>query len=582
MRKRHELRPFVRRFLMFKGKMALGVLLGLLAVLAVIGLLSLAGWFLTAAAVAGLTAAGAASFNFFIPSVGVRLFAFVRTLARYGERIYSHEATFHILETLRTWFFRRIEPLVPAVLSRHRSGDILNRVVEEIDTLDNLYLRVLSPTATALIVALAVGTLLWLLDPPMALAAAVMWALTGTIPFATARLGKPLGTESARLSASLKSRTVAYLQGLAEIRVYDRSGFHMGAIRDDTRALLALQKRMSNLKGISAALLSLLSGLSAALILYVGVGGCHAGRLDGAGLTLATLAVLASFDAVWPLPNAFLYLARTREAARRLLELTEAAPPVTFPEATPSAPEAFGLTFEDIRFRYAPESQPALDGVNLTVAPGERVAILGSSGSGKSSLVHLTARFWDPEEGRILIDGLSLNSFSEPDLRRWICVTSQRAHIFNASMRDNLRIANPGASDAQLQDALDAAGLHDFLSNLPGGLDSWIGESGKRISGGQARRLAVARAFLRDAPIWVLDEPTEGLDRITAKALTDRVLSRTIGKTVLWITHRPAEAARMDRIILIEAGRIIAQGDHRTLLEKNRRYRDLILEGVLS
>ena len=582
MHQRHELRPFVRRFLAFKGRMALGAVLGLLAVLAVIGLLSLAGWFLTAAAVAGLTAAGAASFNFFIPSVGVRVFAFVRTLARYGERVYSHEATFHILETLRTWFFRHIEPLVPAVLSKHRSGDILNRMVEEIDTLDNLYLRVLSPTATAVIIAFTVGTLLWLLDPLMAMAAAVMWALAGTIPFATAQLGKPLGIESARLSAALKSSTVAYLQGLSEIRVYDADGHHLEAIRKETRMLLAVQARMGNVKGISAALLSLLSGLSAALILYVGVASCHAGRLNGAGLTLATLAVLASFDAVWPLPNAFLYLTRTREAARRLLELTEADPPVAFPGTTPLAPEAFDLTLEDIRLAYNPTSQPALDGINLEIAAGERVAILGASGSGKSSLVHLMARFWDPDEGRIRIGGVNLNTLSEPDLRRWICVISQKAHIFNASVGDNLRIAGPDASDAELREAMAAAGLHDFLTDLPDGLNTWIGESGKRISGGQARRLAVARAFLRDAPIWILDEPTEGLDRITARMLTDEILRRTAGKTVLWITHRQVEAARMDRIVLLEEGRVIAQGAHHSLKEKNQCYRDLIFEGVLS
>ncbi len=582
MHQRHELRPFVRRFLAFKSRMALGAVLGLLAVLAVIGLLSLAGWFLTAAAVAGLTAAGAASFNFFIPSVGVRVFAFVRTLARYGERVYSHEATFHILEMLRTWFFRRIEPLVPAVLSKHRSGDILNRMVEDVDTLDNLYLRVLSPTATAVIIAFTVGTLLWLLDPLMAMAAAVMWALAGTIPFATAQLGKPLGIESARLSAALKSSTVAYLQGLSEIRVYDADGHHLEAIRKETRMLLAVQARMGNVKGISAALLSLLSGLSAALILYVGVASCHAGRLNGAGLTLATLAVLASFDAVWPLPNAFLYLARTREAARRLLELTEADPPVAFPGTTPSAPEAFDLTLEDIRLAYNPTSQPALDGINLEIAAGERVAILGASGSGKSSLVHLMARFWDPDKGRIRIGGVNLNTLSEPDLRRWICVISQKAHIFNASVGDNLRIAGPDASDAELREAMAAAGLHDFLTDLPDGLNTWIGESGKRISGGQARRLAVARAFLRDAPIWILDEPTEGLDRITARMLTDEILRRTAGRTVLWITHRQVEAARMDRIVLLEEGRVIAQGDHHALKEKNQCYRDLIFEGVLS
>lgn len=582
MNRRHELRPFLGRLLDVKEKMALGALLGLLAVLAVIGLLSLAGWFLTAAAVAGLTAAGAASFNFFIPSVGVRVFAFVRTLARYGERVTSHEATFHILERLRTWFFRRIEPLLPAALSRHHSGDLLNRMVEDIDTLDNLYLRVLSPTATALIVAVVVGAFLWLFDPLMALTAGLAWSAAGAIPFITARCGGPLGAESARLSSVVRSRTVAYLQGLAEIRVYDTGGHHFEAIRNDTRTLMDLQRRTRHLKGVSAALLSLLSGLAATLVLWVGAAACNAGRLDGAGLTLTTLAVLASFDATWPLPNAFLYFSRTREAARRLLELTETVPPVSFPATSPAAPESFGLRFEEIDFSYTADGMPALKGVDLEIAAGERVAILGSSGSGKSSLVHLAARFWNPNSGRIVIGDLDLSSFSEADLRRWVCVISQRAHIFDASVGDNLKIAKPDASDGELQGALAAVGLRDFVSSLPEGLDTWIGESGKRISGGQARRLAVARAFLRDAPIWILDEPTEGLDRISADALTDEVLNHTRCKTVLWITHRPAEASRMDRIVLLDAGRVAAQGDHRTLALKNRLYKDLIFEAVLS
>jgi len=566
-----EWRPLLSGVQGHKGPMALGSLLGWLAVLAAVGLLALAGWFLTAAAVAGLTATGAAQFNFFLPSVGVRLFAFVRTLARYGERIVSHDATFRILESLRDWFFRRIEPLVPAVLFRYPSGDILGRAVEDIDTLDNFYLRVLSPTAIAATATVLLGLFLWHLDPIVALAAGAVWALTATLPFGSALLGRAAGKELSRAGAVLRARTVAHLQGLAEIWVYGADGHHLETIRRDDRALQAVQGRMNALNGASGAMLTLLSGLGVVLVLYVGAGRCADGRLDGARLALAMLAFLASFDAFWPLPNAFLYLSRTREAARRLVEITDAAAPVDFPIVSAAPPDGCDLTFENVRFAYSPGTPPALDRFNLRVVHGRRVAILGASGAGKSTLAHLLARFQDPDEGRILIGGRDLRMFSEPDLRRWVCIISQQAHIFNATLADNLRLSNPEASQAQLHDALAAAGLAQLSAELPDGLETWLGQAGRRLSGGQARRLAVARAFLSDAPLWVLDEPTEGLDPRTARALMTSILERTAGKTLLWITHRPSEAALLDRVVFLDGGRVMAEGDHQTLCAHHQR-----------
>ncbi|WP_054029671.1 thiol reductant ABC exporter subunit CydC [Desulfatitalea tepidiphila] len=577
-----EWRPLMRGLQCHKGPMALGSLLGWLAVLAAVGLLALAGWFLTAAAVAGLTAAGAAQFNFFLPSVGVRLFAFVRTLARYGERIFSHDATFRILESLRDWFFRRIEPLVPAVLFRYPSGDILGRAVEDIDTLDNLYLRVLSPTAVAATATALLGLFLWRLDPGVALAAAAVWVLNALLPVGSARLGRKAGEALSRASVVLRTRTVAYLQGLAEIWIYGADGHHLEAIRQDDRALQAVQGRMNALNGACTAMLVLFSGLGAALVLYVGAGRCADGRLDGARLALAMLAFLASFDAFWPLPNAFLHLSRTREAARRLVDITDAAAPVDFPPVSESPPDGFDLAFDRVHFAYAAGAPPVLDRFDLRVASGRRVAVLGASGAGKSTLAHLLARFQDPDEGRILIGGRELRTFSETDLRRWVCIISQQAHIFNATLADNLRLSNPEASQAQLRDALAAAGLMQLLAELPDGLETWLGETGRRLSGGQARRLAVARAFLSDAPIWVLDEPTEGLDPRTARILTTSILKRSNGKTLLWITHRPSEAALLDRVVFLDGGRVTAEGEHQTLYTQHQRYRDLISGGVLS
>jgi len=297
---------------------------------------------------------------------------------------------------------------------------------------------------------------------------------------------------------------------------------------------------------------------------------------------MAVLAVMASFEAVWPLPNAFLYLSRTRQAARRLTELTGAAAPIRFPSETAQSPPSFDLAFEAVRFQYDEQGDPVLDGVSFAIPAGRQVVVLGASGSGKTTLAHLLVRFWEAQAGRILIGGCDVRSMSEADLRQWVCLISQQAHIFNATVRSNLLLADPDATDQALWEALAAVGLRAFVETLPEGLDTFLGEAGRRLSGGQARRLAVARAFLLDAPIWVLDEPTEGLDRITAKTLTEAIMHRTQNKTVLWISHRQVGLGRMERIVLLERGRVAFQGDHASLLAANPRYKDLLSRGDLS
>jgi len=553
-----ELGPFIRLFLPHGRWMVLGVTLGFIAVGAVIGLLSLAGWFLTATAIAGLTAAGAHGFNFFFPSIGVRVFAFARTLARYGERIVCHDATFRILQSFRVWFYRHLEPLAPACFARYRSGDILNRLVEDIDTLDNLYLRVLSPGAVALLISLVLLALLWVFDAAMALTTLVFLGTAGlAVPLLAQKMGADTGRKLARQSAGLRSRIVEGLQGMPELLVYGAVPVHLDAVRRDTGKLTASQRRMSHLTGLSGVLVTMISGLAVLTILFLGVGLLETGDLNGANLALVALAVMASFEALLPLPVAFQYLGRTREAGKRLMEIVETRPAAVFPEQSAVQPNDYSLTFDNVSFRYVDGAPLSLDRVNFHVAQGRRGVILGETGSGKSTLVNLLARFWTPESGSILMGGGNISDLSEPDLRRHISVVSQQAHLFNASLRDNLRIAaRPDATDSDLYAALDAAQLLAFVKGLPDGLDTWVGEAGNRLSGGQAKRVAVARAFLHDAPIWVLDEPTEGLDRVTAHGLMQSIYDRTEGKTMLLITHRHVDFEKIGRVIALEAGRI--------------------------
>lgn len=570
-----ELGPFVRLLRPHLKRILLGILLGLVAVGAAVGLLSLAGWFLTAAAIAGLSASGAWHFNFFLPSIGVRLFAFGRTLARYGERVVSHDTTFRILESLRVWFYRHIEPLAPACLSKYRSGDILNRIVEDIDTLDNLLVRVLSPSVTALVMSLLLFGFLWLFDPIIAVSALGFLAVAGfMVPLYAAFLGAKTGRQLGRQSADLRVRIIEGLQGMQALLVYGAQGHHLDSIQQHSDKLMASQRRMSHITGLTSGLITLLSGLAVTCVLYLGIHRMDmAAEYGGANLALVLLAVMASYEAVWPLPAAFQFLGRTRESGRRLMEIVASEPAVRFPEHSRSLPRRYGLTFENVSFRYDENAPLVLDGLNFQVQAGRWIAILGATGSGKTTIVNLLARFWEPISGRICIDSVDIRTLAASDLRKSVSIVSQQAHIFSTSLRENLLMARADATESDLREALAAAQLLSFVDSLPDGLDTWVGEAGKMLSGGQVRRLAVARAFIHDAPIWLLDEPTEGLDRVTEQQLMRAIWERTAGKTVLMITHRMIDIHRMDESILIDSGGIVAQGHHVTLLSDNPRYR---------
>lgn len=570
---RGELAPFIRLLLSHWKWMALGTLFGLFTIIASVGLLSLAGWFISATAAAGLTVATAYLFNFFYPSIGVRLFAIIRTAGRYTERIVCHDTTFRILESLRTWFYRHLEPLAPSRLMQYRSGDILNRIVSDIDALDNLYVRVLSPSVVALLLWLTLLLFLWIFAPVIAGSAFLFLFAAGfVVPAVAVRVSAKPGRQLPRRTADLRVRIVEGLQGLAELLVFGGHHDHLQNVEESNRALLKSQLQMSHIRGITTALITLLSGLAVLTVLYFGVDLVNRGALDGANLALVGLAVLASFEAVLPLPLAYQYLGQTREAGHRLLQIINTEPAVRFPEASITRPTMFDIKFEQVNFRYKDEEPLALSDVDFHVPQGERVAVIGETGAGKSTLVHLLVRFWNPTSGHILVGDIDIRTLSESDLRQHIAVVSQQPHMFNASLRENLLLASPKAREQDLRQALDAAQLIDFVNSLPDGLDTWIGEAGKLLSAGQARRVAVARAILRDAPIWVLDEPTEGLDRITERQVMRKLYDLTADRTVLLITHRLVDFHRMDNIVMLERGRIIEQGSHEALLKGKTRY----------
>jgi ATP-binding cassette subfamily C protein CydC len=568
-----ELAFFLKLFGRHFKWMILGTGLGLLATISAIGLLALSGWFISAAAYAGLTVATAQLFNFFHPGIGLRLFAIGRTLARYAERIVTHDVTFRILQSLRSWFYIHLEPLAPARLMMYRSADVLNRIVADIDALDNLYLRVFSPSIVALVTSILVVVFLGFFDPLMALSVAMFLVIAGFgVPAIVLRLAGSSGHELAHHISNLRIRIVDALQGLPELLVFGAYPQQIDLVKQSNLALLKVQLRMSHIRGASFALITVFSGLAVLCALYLAVILVNHQTLDGPALALVILTVMASFEAILPLPLAYQYLGQTREAGRRLLEIVETVPQVVFPDQSIPLGRQFSIRFESVCFRYHDQAPWTLSDVDFHIPAGRRVAVIGETGSGKSTLVHLLARFWNPVSGHIRLGENEIDNFSETDLRRLISVVSQQPHMFNATLKENLLLACPGASDDQLLAALNTAQLLEFVKGLPDGLNTWTGEAGQLISGGQARRVAVARAILHNGPLWVLDEPTEGLDPITEKNMMQALKRQTAGRTLLLITHRLLDLDWMDHILMLDHGRVIARGSHAELLKSNERY----------
>ena len=571
-----DLKPFINLISSQWHWMSLGTLNALAAALSVVGLLALSGWFISATAFAGLTLSTAHLFNFFPPSIGVRFFAVSRTLTRYLERLLSHDATLRILQELRAWLYRCIEPLVPGALGRYRSGDILNRVVDDVDALDNLYVRVLSPSIVAAIALVVVGFFIAIYDAMTAIAAIACMVLAGVVlPAAATRYSYPTARQLAKDNAALRTRVIDGLQGLAALLVFGATQRHLEHINAANRRFLLRQLRMSYISAFTGALITVCTGSAVIMALYIAAGPVSRGTLNGAYLALILLAIMAAFEAIAPLPTAFQFLGRTREAGRRLLEIAETEASVVFPDQSPTAPKRFDLQFKEVCFQYPDRLNAAVKDVSLTIPHGQHVALVGETGAGKSTLLNLLARFYDPVEGQIQLGDTDLRKFNKADLREHLTIIDQQAHLFSTTVRENLLIANSDATKADLWYALEQAQMKAFVKALPQGLDTWVGESGRLLSGGQARRLMIARAILRQSPIWVMDEPTEGLDHITEEKVWQSLIDCCRDRTLIIITHRLHHLNRMGRIVLMENGTIIEQGSHRELLNSNGRYAKL-------
>jgi ATP-binding cassette, subfamily C, bacterial CydC len=556
-----------------KGQTALALAAAVATLLAGIGLLSSSAYLISRAA------QQPPILDLMVIIVSVRFFALSRAAARYVERLLSHDLTFRWLLEIRRHLYRTLVPRMPALLLRTRSGDLLGRLNQDVDTLQNLYLRVAAPALAATIVVSITVAGLAIFSPILALVALAALLLQGIgLPWWINRRARGLGQRHIEDRAALQADLIEHLHGLPDLLMMNREAAVHQQLAAQHARLADTEHRQARLTGLQDSASLAIAHLGATAVLIAALPLVYHGQIDGVFLALLTLGVLTSFDAVQTLPAAFQFHEETQTAARRMQELEQAPESDREPETPASLPiQTAGarLSADQLRFAYEPD-QPVLDHISFTIEPGQRYGLIGPSGVGKSTLAALFVRFLSPDAGTLRFNNIDLQDLSPADLRRQIAVLPQQVHLFTQSLRANLLLAQPDAGDDELWNVLEKVQLADWARQLPHQLDTWLGDHGRHVSGGEAQRLAIARALLKDAPVWILDEPTAHLDAATERQLVDTLLHLSRGKTVLWISHRLAGLDQLDRLLILANGRIAESGTHAELAALNGHYAALL------
>ncbi len=530
---------------LWRGRVAwlgLGLLLALASVAAGVGLMMLAGGVVGTALLAGVL----------IAPLALRGFGVARIVLRYLERLATHAATFCALTDLRVWFFRGLARGSAGGLGFRQAGDVLARLVGDVEALDGLYLRILVPLAGACLLLPALAVLLGMRSPALAAAVAALFAVAAfLLPWVAARATAASGARLADTAGAMRIAALDALSGLREVRAFGAEGRMLAGVQAREAALLGAQRevaRRTALAGTSA----LLCAQVAVLAVLASSGAKPAGAVAAAFLSIA------AFEAIGGLPRAGALAGHAAAAARRVLEAAETPPAVADPAIPEPLPSGAALRFEGVRFRWREDRKLVFDGLSLEVPPGARIGLLGPSGSGKSTLAALALKLAAPQAGRVLLGGVDLASLNAAELRARIGWLGQATHLFDDTIRANLLLARPGADEAALWGALEAARIGELVRGLPDGLDTWVGEGGARFSGGQGRRLALARALLSPAPILILDEPCAGLDAEVERAFLATLNEVAQGRSIILIAHRLTGVERLDRIYRLSGGHAVA------------------------
>lgn len=585
------MKVFIRLIKLLKPQlplMLLGALLSVITVLANISLLAISGWFITLMAIGGITGI---TVNYFTPAAIIRFLAIVRTAGRYAERMLTHRATFNALAYLRHYFYQQLEPLLPYYQIDLRSGDLLARLQQDIDNLDNFYLRVLLPIFVVLIsvpivcYALASFSIIiaWLM-----LSALLVVALV--LPLISYFTSKKLAIEKTRLESHLTETLVNGISAIKTLLVYQVGINYQRSVANITQHYYDVRYKLVKINAISNAVTFLFIHLSALACLFILLPALASGEIDSKSLVAIILLVLVSFETVSSMPLAMQLLPQTLASAERLFTIIDKEKPTI--DGLKDVHDG-DISFDRFTFYYPEQTKASLMDISLSVKKGEKVAIVGASGAGKSTLVNLLMGFWPTGDslksnnngllstnnlGTISVAGEPLNELKQESLRHHIALMSQKGHIFDASIADNLRLAKHDATDEEMRNVCKQVNLIEFIDNLPNGLNTWLGSTGIGLSGGQVQRLQIAQVLLQSANLLILDEPTKGLDRNNEQVVMSNLLAHVEHqqKSLLLITHKPLMLQQMDKIIVMEQGRIIAQGSHDDLINNNSYYQTLL------
>lgn len=518
--------------------LAMGIVVSLAALGSGVGMLALGGAMLVGGVLAG--------------SVALRMLGVARVVLRYGERLTTHDATFRALADLRVWFFRGLAGGAAGGLGFRRAGDVLARLVTDIEALDGLYLRILVPLAWAVLLLPVLVVLIGLHSAVLAIVIGALFIVAAfALPWLGARMASRAGTTLAETTGALRIAALDALTGLREVRAFGAEGRMLAVVQAREAAVLATQHELAGRTALANAG-AFLCGQAAILAILIAAGS------NPVAAVIAAFLVVAAFEAVGGLPRAGVLAGHAAAAAHRVLEMADAPALVADPGQPQTLPKGFTLRFEGVYFRWQPDRLPVFDGLTLEVPQGARVALLGPSGAGKSTLAALALKVAAPQQGRVLLGGTDIATLTAADVRLRFAWLSQATHLFDDTIRANLKLARPDADDAALWAALDAAHIGEMVRALPDGLDTWVGEGGARFSGGQGRRLALARALLSPAPVLILDEPCAGLDAETERAFLSTLNEVAEGRSVVLITHRLTGVERLDRVWRLSAGKAIA------------------------
>ena len=557
----------LRMALAYKWWMLLASLLGFLTVGSSVGLMMTSAYIISKAALHPSVAV------LQVAIVGVRFFGVSRGIFRYLERLVSHEVTFRLLAKFRVWFYKAVEPLAPAGLQKFRSGDLLARVVSDVENLEHIYVRVLAPPIVAFFISILMWFLLGMFNPIFSLILLTAFVGVGTLlPILARTLSSSIGQQIINAHSQLSVAAIDGIQGMAELLAFGQASRHFERFGNLNQKLVNLQKKMTSITGIHESLMNLAINLTVTAMLLAAIPQVTTSALNGVYLAVLILGTMAAFEAIVPLPTATQFLDQSLSSARRLFEITDSPPVIREPDMPSPQAQDFSIEFRNLTFRYPGSEKPVLRNLSFTVPQAKRVAVVGPSGAGKTTLVNLLLRFWSFSEGDIRLGENSINAYQSDVVRNFIAFVSQQTYLFNGTIEENLKLANLQATQNEIEKAAREAEIHDFILTLPNGYKTHVGEQGLQLSGGERQRLALARALLKRSPILILDEPTANLDALTEQKILKTLWKISKNRTTILITHRLSGLENVDRIYLLRAGQIVEDGTHTELLQRNRIY----------